>query len=189
MFNTPFWIRTVESGGESGGSAGSSAGESAGGSAGESAGAPGSDGSGDGDGGSGEAKTFSQEDVDKLMSKVRSEERRKASEKFGDYDDLKEKAGKSRSLEERIAAMEKASADAELKALRAEIAAENGLSTEDRDLLLTGGDEDTIRQQAKHIAEKSANARKRGPSAPREGNKTTPNASEEREAARQLFGT
>lgn len=138
---------------------------------------------------SGEERTFSQEDIDKLVSKVRAEERRKASEKFSDYNDLKEKAGKAQTLEERVASMEKAGREAEVKTLRAEIASEFSLSKEDRDLLLTGTDEDTIRQQAKRLADNTADSRKRGPVAPKEGNKSKPNVSEEREAARQLFGT
>lgn len=168
MFTKPFWLRCVE--GEQGGASSEAAPESQ-------------------DDGVEEAPSYSQEDVDKLLAKVRNEEKRKANEKFGDYNELKEKAGKSQTLEERMAAMEKSSQDAELKALRAEIAGEHGLSKEDRDLLLTGTDEDTIRQQAKRLSDNSATTRKRGPSAPKEGNTTKPNASEEREAARQLFGT
>ena len=167
----PFWVRFIEGEGGATGSAGGDEGNQ------EQNGdpAPG-----------GEERTFSQSEVDQLIKQRLAQQARN---KFGDYNELKEKAGKSQTLEERMAAMEKSSQDAELKALRAEIAGEHGLSKEDRDLLLTGTDEDTLRQQAKRLSDNSANSRKRGPSAPKEGNTTKPNASEEREAARQLFGT
>lgn len=171
----PFWVRCIEGEGGAAGSAGGDEGNQ------EQNGDPANEGEGEGEG-----KTFTQAEVDQLIKQRLAQQARN---KFGDYNDLKEKAGKSQTLEERIAAMEKSSQDAELKALRAEIAGEHGLSKEDRDLLLTGTDEDTIRQQAKRLSDNSATTRKRGPSAPKEGNTTKPSASEEREAARQLFGT
>ena len=54
----------------------------------------------------GEDTSLSQSEVDKIVAKVRAEERRKASEKYKDYDDLKVKAGEKQTLEERIAEME-----------------------------------------------------------------------------------
>ena len=44
-----------------------------------------------------------QSEVDKIVAKVRAEERRKASERFKDYDELKATAGEKQTLEERIA--------------------------------------------------------------------------------------
>lgn len=169
----PLWVRFIEGEGGAAGAAGSDEGDQ------EQNGDPAAECEGEG-------KTFTQAEVDQLIKQRLAQQARN---KFGDYNELKEKAGKSQTLEERMAAMEKSSQDAELKALRAEIAGEHGLSKEDRDLLLTGTDEDTIRQQAKRLSDNSATTRKRGPSAPKEGNTTKPNASEEREAARQLFGT
>lgn len=77
-------------------------------------------------------KTFTQEDVNALLAKQKREQ-------FGDYGDLKKKAAQfdeiseqSKSEQQRateaLATAEKATAAAEAKALRLEIAAEKGLS-------------------------------------------------------------
>ena len=129
-----------------------------------------------------------QSEVDKIVAKVRAEERRKASERFKDYDELKVKAGEKQTLEERIAEMEQRTAQAVATALRSDIAAEFGISKEDRDLFLTANDEDTLRAQAKRLADRDAERKKKSPHVPKEGNVTNPNDNGEREFARQLFG-
>ena len=129
-----------------------------------------------------------QSEVDKIVAKVRAEERRKAAEKFKDYDELKVKAGEKQTLEERIAEMEQRTAQAVATALRSDIAAEFGISKEDRDLFLTASDEDTLRAQAKRLADRDAERKKKSPHVPKEGNVTNPNDNGEREFARQLFG-
>lgn len=131
---------------------------------------------------------LSQADVDKIVAKVRAEERRKASEKFKDYDDLKVKAGEKQTLEERIAEMEQRTASAVATAIRSDIAAEFGISKEDRDLFLTATDEDTLRAQAKRLADRDAERKKKSPHVPKEGNVTDPTDNGDREFARQLFG-
>ena len=135
-----------------------------------------------------DGQELTQAEVDKIVAKVRAEERRKASEKFKDYDDLKAKAGEKQTLEERIAEMEQRTAQAVAKALRSDIAAEFGISKEDRDLFLTANDEDTLRAQAKRLADRDAERKKKSPHVPKEGNVTNPNDNGEREFARQLFG-
>lgn len=129
-----------------------------------------------------------QSEVDKIVAKVRAEERRKASERFKDYDELKATAGEKQTLEERIAEMEQRTAQAVATALRSDIAAEFGISKEDRDLFLTASDEDTLRAQAKRLADRDAERKKKSPHVPKEGNVTNPNDNGEREFARQLFG-
>lgn len=129
-----------------------------------------------------------QSEVDKIVAKVRAEERRKATEKFKDYDDLKAKAGEKQTLEERIAEMEQRTAQAVATALRSDIAAEFGISKEDRDLFLTASDEDTLRAQAKRLADRDADRKKNPPRVPKEGTVTDPTDSQDREFARQLFG-
>ena len=133
-------------------------------------------------------QSLPQSEVDKIVAKVRAEERRKASERFKDYDELKVKAGEKQTLEERIAEMEQRTAQAVATALRSDIAAEFGISKEDRDLFLTATDEDTLRAQAKRLADRDAERKKKSPHVPKEGNVTNPNDNGEREFARQLFG-
>ena len=129
-----------------------------------------------------------QSEVDKIVAKVRAEERRKASERFKDYDELKATAGEKQTLEERIAEMEQRTAQAVATALRSDIAAEFGVSKEDRDLFLTATDEDTLRAQAKRLADRDAERKKNPPRVPKEGTVTNPSDNGEREFARQLFG-
>ena len=131
---------------------------------------------------------LTQAEVDKIVAKVRAEERRKASEKFKDYDELKAKAGEKQTLEERIAEMEQRAAQAEATALRSDIAAEYGIPKEDRDLFLTASDEDTLRAQAKRLADRDAERKKNPPRVPKEGTVTDPADNSDREFARQLFG-
>ena len=133
-------------------------------------------------------QSLPQSEVDKIVAKVRAEERRKATEKFKDYDDLKAKAGEKQTLEERIAEMEQRTEQAVATALRSDIAAEFGISKEDRDLFLTATDEDMLRAQAKRLAARDAERKKKSPHVPKEGNVTNPNDNGEREFARQLFG-
>ena len=135
-----------------------------------------------------DGQELTQAEVDKIVAKVRAEERRKASEKFKDYDELKAKAGEKQTLEERIAEMEQRTAQAVAKALRSDIAAEFGISKEDRDLFLTASDEDTLRAQAKRLADRDAERKKNPPRVPKEGTVTDPSDNGEREFARQLFG-
>lgn len=133
-------------------------------------------------------QTLPQSEVDKIVAKVRAEERRKATERFKDYDELKAKAGEKQTLEERIAEMEQRTAQAVATALRSDIAAEFGISKEDRDLFLTASDEDTLRAQAKRLADRDAERKKNPPRVPKEGTVTDPTDSQDREFARQLFG-
>ena len=138
---------------------------------------------------SGESQpTLPQSEVDKIVAKVRAEERRKASERFKDYDDLKAKAGEKQTLEERIAEAEKRAENAEARTLRSDVAIEFGISKEDRDLFLTANDEDTLRAQAKRLADRDADRKKNPPRVPKEGTVTDPTDSQDREFARQLFG-
>ena len=135
----------------------------------------------------GEDTSLSQSEVDKIVAKVRAEERRKASEKYKDYDDLKVKAGEKQTLEERIAEMEQQTERAVATALRSDIAAEFGISKEDRDLFLLASDEDTLRAQAKRLADRDAE-RKKSLHVPKEGNVTDPVNGDDKEFVRQLFG-
>ncbi len=180
--------------------------EATGGEGGEGGGAGGGSGEGAGGAGGEQAPTFTQADVDaaveKIAAKIRAEERRKVSEKFADYEDLKAKAAGAKTLEDRIAELEANGTQAAQRALRAEIASEFGISTKretgkdgsklpsDADLFLTATDEDGLRKQAERLAGRDAAWKKNGNHSPREGN--PPNKSGEgdgemREFARDLF--
>ena len=132
----------------------------------------------------GTTETFTQADVDRIVRERVQRERAK----YADYDALKAKAEGAKTVEDRLAEMEKRTAAAEASALRSDVAARHGISAEDRDLLLTGTDAETLEAQAKRIAEASER-KKKANIVPREG--SNPKASggdEEREFVRKLFG-
>ena len=138
--------------------------------------------------------TFSQADVERI---VRERLTQQAKNKFGDYDDLKTKAGESQTLEQRVKDMETRATNAEKASLRASVAAEFGISTKkgpkgepsDADLFLTGSDVDTLTAQAQRLAGREEDRKKQGNFAPKEG--TTPKGAtntDEREFVKGLFG-
>jgi hypothetical protein len=90
---------------------------------------------------------------------------------------------------ERLAAAEKAAAEARAEALRLRIATKHGISDEDADLFLTGTDEATLTRQAERLAQRAADRKKQGNTVPREGGNPNPGAStgDLREFTRQLF--
>lgn len=135
-----------------------------------------------------ETQTFTQADVDRI---VKDRLAQQAKNKFGDYDELKQKAGQSKTLEDRFGELEKRAATAEARALRSDIAAKHGISAEDRDLFLTGADEDTLTAQAERLAARDRAVKKTGNTAPKEGATITTDGGqgEEREFVGNLFGT
>jgi hypothetical protein len=132
--------------------------------------------------------TFTQADLDKYAAKVRGEERRKASERYADYDELKTKADGAKTVEQKLVELEQKHAAAEARALRSDIAAAHGISAEDRDLFLTGTDEETLTAQAKRLSEREADRKKQGNRAPHEGKTPLLKVDDERAAVRSLFG-
>ncbi len=121
-----------------------------------------------------QGQSFSQADVERI---VRERLAQQAKNKFGDYDDLKTKAGESQTLEQRVADMEARTVAAEAQALRATVAAEFGVSTKkgpkgepsDADLFLTGSDVSTLTTQAQRLAGREEDRKKQGNYAPKEG--------------------
>ena len=130
--------------------------------------------------------TFTQADVDRIV-KDRLD---RVKAKYSDYDDLKAKAEGSKTVEDRLAEMEKRATGAEARALRNDIATRHGISAEDRDLFLTGTDEETLAAQAKRLAQREADRKKQGNVARKEGGSPNPGSSKSdlREYTRQLFG-
>lgn len=134
-------------------------------------------------------QTFTQADVDRIVADRLKREREASKAKYADYDDLKAKAEGAKTLEERIAEVEQRATAAATRALRAEIANAHGISAEDRDLFLTGSDEESLTAQAKRLAERDKGAKKAGNHVPREGETKQPAADEMRAFTRDLFAT
>jgi hypothetical protein len=138
-----------------------------------------------GDGGKQQEQTFTQADLDRVVRERVQRERAK----FADYDDLKAKAGEKATADERLAELEKRYAAAEARALRADIANAHGITPEDRDLFLTGTDEETLTAQAKRLAERVSDRKKANNVVPREGANPNPKAGDDglRDFTRNLF--
>jgi len=109
-------------------------------------------------------QSFTQADVDALMSKVRGEEKRKAADRY---------ASEAKSVEQKLADLERKHSEAEARVLRSDIAAKHGISAEARDLFLTGTDEETLTRQASSLAEMVTDRKKNGNVAPKEGSTTS----------------
>lgn len=134
-------------------------------------------------------RTYTQSEVDRIILK-KAEALIKQRVGDVDLDDLKQRASRAKTAEERIADLEKRYADAETRALRATIASTHGIAAEDRDLFLTGTDEETLTAQAKRLAERESERKRSNNHAPREGdNPLQGGESDDRRAfLRQLTG-
>lgn len=141
-----------------------------------------------------QGQSFTQADVERIVKERLAQQ---AKNKFGDYDDLKSKAGNAQTLEQRVAEMEAEAATAKAEALRSRVAAEFGISTKkgpkgepsDADLFLTGADESTLTAQAQRLAGREEDRKKQGNFAPKEGTSTSTGKDDEdlRGFARKLF--
>ena len=132
--------------------------------------------------------TFTQEQVNQLVGQARQDERRKATNKFADYDDLKAKAEGAKTVEQQLAELRDENQRIQRDNLAARIAAQHGIPPEDADLFLTGTDEQTLTAQATRLAARATDRKKQGNLAPREGHTTTPPDDEMRDFTRTLFG-
>lgn len=153
-----------------------------------------------------DAKTFTQEEVNKLIGTTRAEERRKVSEKYADYDDLKKAADGKKTSDQMLADLQKRFEQSETKALRAQVAADFRISTKrgekgepsDAELFLTGTDEETLTAQAQRLSDRmaeqakaEAERKKKNPTVSKEGTSTktgTTTEEDDREFARNFFG-
>lgn len=141
----------------------------------------------------GEPKTFDAEYVKKLRdeaAKYRTEAKANAdaAKRLAEI----EEANKTevQKATERLAAAEKAAADARREALKFKIAARFNIGDEDADLFLTGTDEETLTKQAERLAGRESDRKKNGNVVPKEGAATPPaGADPVREFARGLFAT
>lgn len=128
-------------------------------------------------------QTFTQADVDRIVSERIQRERAK----FADYDDLKTKAAGATTLEERVAEIEKAARDSEQRAIRAEIANAKGL-TPSQAKRLVGATREELEADADELIKDIGAQKKQGNVVPREG--TSPQSAGDdpmREFTRGLF--
>lgn len=126
-------------------------------------------------------QTFTQADVNRIVK----ERLERAEAKFAE-----KQSGAQATAEERIAALEKQNSELARDRLVSRIQAKHGISDEDRDLFLTGADEDALELQASRLAERAENQKKQGNVARNEGaskNIGSPE-SENRQFAGSLFG-
>ena len=135
-----------------------------------------------------QTQTFTQADVDKIIGKTRTEERRKAAEKYADYDDLRTKAEGAKTLEDRVADIERQAKENEIRALRAEIANAKGL-TPTQAKRLVGSSREELEADADELIADLGERKKQGNHVPGEGNNTTAQGGEGASFARALFGT
>ena len=136
-----------------------------------------------------QAKTFTQDEVNQLVGQARTDERRKVTAKYADYDELKAKAGSATTAEERIANLEREIADSRVEALRAKYAAD---VPEKLRPLLTATTDDDLKAQRDLILQGVEDRKKSGGVAPKEGGSAdTPSDArdDERQFVRGLFGT
>lgn len=144
----------------------------------------------------GAEQTLTQADVDaaveKIAAKIRAEERRKVSEKYADYDDLKKKADGAKTVEDRLAEIERQAKESESRALRAEIANAKSL-TPNQAKRLIGSTREELEADAdellKDIETRESERKKRGNRVPNEG-QPTPKSTDDpmRQFTRGLFG-
>jgi hypothetical protein len=128
-------------------------------------------------------QTFTQADVDRIVRERVKRER----DKFADYDQLKERAGQSTTLEERVAGLEAAVKTAEQRALRAEVANAKGL-TPTQAKRLVGETREELEADADELLADIGAAKKNGNHVPREGTSPPPASGDEmRDFARNLF--
>lgn len=108
---------------------------------------------------------FTQADVDRIVSERVQRERAK----FADYDDLKTKAEGAKTLEDRVAEIERQAKESESRAMRAEVANVKGL-TPTQAKRLVGATREELEADADELIADLGAQKKRNNVSPREGN-------------------
>jgi hypothetical protein len=133
-------------------------------------------------------QTFTQADVDRIVADRLKREREATKAKYGDYDDLKARAGQATTLEERVADIERQARENETRALRAEIANAKGL-TPTQAKRLVGGTREELEADADELLADIGAQKNRNNVSPREGtHQQSQEPDELRAYARTLFG-
>ncbi|HKY57669.1 MAG TPA: hypothetical protein VJL80_06500 [Aeromicrobium sp.] len=131
-------------------------------------------------------ESFTQADVDRIVTERLKREREATKAKYADYDDLKAKAGTATTLEERVAEIERQSKESEARALRAEVANAKGL-TPTQAKRLVGNTKEELEADADELLKDIGAQKKQGNHVPREGNNPKPGDDPNRTFVRELF--
>lgn len=134
-------------------------------------------------GGKETGKTFTQADVDRIVQDRIARER----ERFADYDDLRARAEGAKTLEDRVADIEKNARDAEQRATRAEVANAKGL-TPTQAKRLVGTTREELEADADALLADLGAQRTTGNVAPSEGGTTQAKPSDMQQFTDKLFG-
>lgn len=140
--------------------------------------------------GEGQKQTFTQEDVDRIIAdRLKRENLKELKAAATELAELKRSnQSDTEKLNARLASLEAETNAAKADAMRLRIAARFKVSDEDADLFLTGADEDTLTAQAKRLAQRADDAKKRGGVVPGEGTTNHTNGTDPiREFTRGLF--
>ena len=133
-------------------------------------------------------QTFTQADVDRIVADRLKREREATKAKYGDYEELRARAGEKATLEERVAQIEATARDAEQRALRAEVANAKGL-TPTQAKRLVGETREQLEADADELLADIGAAKKNGNHVAREGNNPKPGSDGDpmRELTRRIF--
>jgi len=133
-------------------------------------------------------ESFTQADVDRIVAERLKREREATKAKFGDYDDLKAKAEGAKTLEGRVAEIERQAKESEARALRAEVANAKGL-TPTQAKRLVGSTKEELEADADELLADIGAQKSKNNVSPREGNNPKSGTDDEGRAfARELFG-
>jgi hypothetical protein len=113
-------------------------------------------------------QTFTQADVDRIVRERVKRER----EKYADYDELKTKAEGAKTLEDRVAEIERQARESETRALRAEVANAKGL-TATQAKRLVGATREELEADADELLKDIGAQKKTGNHVAREGQSTS----------------
>lgn len=114
------------------------------------------------------ADTFTQADVDRIVAERLKREREATKTKYADYDDLKAKAEGAKSLEDRVAEIERQAKASEERAMRAEVANAKGL-TPTQAKRLVGATKEELEADADELLKDIGAQARQGNHVPREG--------------------
>lgn len=130
-------------------------------------------------------ETFDQAAVDRIVRERVQRERAK----YADYDDLKKAAEGAKTLEDRVADMERRSTESEVRALRAEVANAKGL-TPTQAKRLVGSTREELEADADELLTDIGAQRSKNNVVPDEGKTPkNPGGGEKSQFARELFGS
>lgn len=132
-------------------------------------------------------QTFTQADVDRIVADRLKREREATKSKYADYDDVKKQAAGAKSLEERVAEIEKQAKDAEDRARRAEVANAKGLTPSQAKRLI-GSTREELEADADDLLKDIGERKKQGNRVPNEGTNPQAQPDQMQQFTRQLFG-